>query len=230
MLGDESMTVVVDMVANAAAGVSRRDQASPKVRRMFCPRRINSTTEDVDEIKVDQASIKSRLSGDLQLQNRRMHIRHSTSRRALGALLGGVAGALVGATIGWAPVHALTVAPEGAGYGGTAGALQVTVQGEQVVVTGSGFMAHSAVDVSAGDLTASVIADDVGGVHAVLSGASAVSSAAAVSATGTAVDGSSTVRVPVDTGTSTGGSATAVGAMLGAAPFIVMRRRRREVA
>ena len=155
-----------------------------------------------------------------------MHLPSITPRRALGTLLGGAMGALLGATIGWAPVHALTTAPEGAGYGGNAGALQVTVQGEQVVVNGGGFMAHSAVDVTAGDLTASVTADDVGSVHAVLSGAAA--SAGDVAASGTSVDGSVTVRHPVDAGASSGGAATALGAALGAAPFLLVRRRRIE--
>lgn len=101
------------------------------------------------------------------------------------AVIGCVCGMLFAA-----PVAALTDQAEGAGYGGDAGWLHVTVQGADVLVRGEGFMAGSEVIVAAGSLELSVVADDLGAIDTLIP-AQPVSTVenAGVTAQGLAADG-----------------------------------------
>jgi hypothetical protein len=152
---------------------------------------------------------------------RPLHELPRTARALTAALVGGA----VGATIAFSAAAALG-SSTAAGYGGTAGALQVTVSGDTVRVVGSGFLASSAVDVVVGDLHATVTADDVGAVDAVLHGSAAAS---AVAATGVDPSGATTTARPVIGATSGTEGPTLFGASLGAAPSFLAVRRRRSV-
>jgi hypothetical protein len=153
-----------------------------------------------------------------------MRTLHELPRMAR-ALIAALVGGAFGATIAFSAAGAL--GPSGAaGYGGTAGALQVTVSGDSVRVVGSGFLANSAVDVVVGDLHATVTADDVGAVDAVLHGAAAASS---VAATGVTPSGAATTARPLVGAAPGAAGPTLVGASLGAAPSLLVVRRRRPV-
>lgn len=145
--------------------------------------------------------------------------RFRTSLR--GVALGLVLGASIGATAGWSVAAALQSGDEGAGYGGTANALQVEVVDEQVRVAGVGFLASSPVEVQVGDLRATVTADEFGRVDAtVVAGADG-----AVSAAGLGGDGSPRTLQPQPAHQGSNGAATLLGAGLGAVPVLASRRK-----
>lgn len=149
---------------------------------------------------------------------------HSTSRprRVRASLLGVALGAALGATAGWSVAAALQVDDEGAGYGGTANALQVAVVGEQVHVSGVGFLAASPVEVNVGDLTATVTADEFGRIDSTLV---ADGDGASVSAAGTASDGSPRSLQPIARTSGGHSLATLLGGGLGATPVVLSRRK-----
>jgi hypothetical protein len=101
----------------------------------------------------------------------------------------------------------------------------VTVLGDNVRVQGAGFLAKSSVDVAIGDLRAVVTADDVGAVDVLLSG---TGEPATAEATGLSPSGTSTTIRPPVTATPTSSGPTLVGATLGAAPSLVLLRKKRS--
>lgn len=137
-------------------------------------------------------------------------------------MAGAFAGLALGATLGWTAASAAEVAGDGAGYGGTANALQVHVSGERVHVEGAGFLAGSAVQVHVGDLTSTVTADDIGRVDTVLT---ATEPKAIVAATGIAPDGLPTNRSTTHSPSGSHGTGTALGGLLGIAPAVVLTRK-----
>lgn len=146
----------------------------------------------------------------------------SLRRLTLGALLG----AAVGATAGWSVAAALQSGDEGAGYGGTANALQVEIVGEEVRVSGVGFLASSAVEVQVGDLSTTVTADEFGRIDStVVAGADGTPDNRAVAAMGTAGDGSLRSLRPQAPQRDDHGVATVLGAGLGAVPVVLSRRK-----
>jgi hypothetical protein len=144
-----------------------------------------------------------------------------------GLALGLMAGAALGGTGGFAVASALGSGEEGAGYGGTANALQVQVVGEQVHVSGVGFMALSPVTVKVGDLSAEVTADEFGRVDAAVSADGVGASDAAV-ATGQAVDGTARALRPLAARGDSRTTATLLGVGLGAVPVAMSRRKYRR--
>jgi len=184
---------------------------------------VNTGAEDRGTLKNDLVSVKSGWPRPRVAHTRRVHLHPPTPSRRLARLATGVfAGAVIGATIGWAAAGAAAVAGDGAGYGGNANELQVQVSGEHVHVEGAGFLAGSAVEVHIGDLIRTVTADDVGRVDAVLQ---ATTPGADVAAIGTAPNGSPTTRSPQPTPASSHEIGTLLGGMLGAGPALLLTRK-----
>lgn len=118
---------------------------------------------------------------------------------------------------------------DGAGYGGTASALQVRVSGEQVTVTGSGFAADSPVTVEVGDLSTTVTADDVGVIYAVLTDSGSTDSdESTVAASGTGADGQALTLTGSESSSLSGGEGALAGASVGAVGGLSVRRRKRR--
>jgi hypothetical protein len=141
-------------------------------------------------------------------------------------VVGACLGAALGATLGWSIAAAVANTDAGVGYGGTAGTLQVVVQGEAVHVSGAGFLANSLVAVSVGDLSATVPADEFGRIDAHLDAADP--SGSLVTAVGSSPTGESTTLHPTPLTAETGTTATMLGASAGATPALFAARRRRR--
>lgn len=206
---------------------------------------MKELAEDQGQIKADQVSITSLPSRGGSHHNRHMQskaARHhettgTTPRRdrgrrlatvVAGALLGAGAGTALGGAALAAPTRPSATTSEGAGYGGTASSLHLTVQGEQLVVSGMGFAAGAAVEVRAGEFSTVVTADEFGEVHAVLSG-SVDTAAGSIVATGTGSDGLPlTLGEPTANG-GTGASGATLGALAGMGGAFLVGRRRKAV-
>jgi hypothetical protein len=211
---------MLDMGQHARRRRSSSVQVSAKVDAVFDAQQIKTGVEHQGPIKVDQDPFKSVVVVTFDNHTQPMFsIRRLSTTAARSTMLGAAAGAL----IAWSSVAALGASADGAGYGGTAGTLEVVVRGESVHVRGSGFLASSTVVISAGALTTSVVADEFGNIDTTLTGTPDV----AVSATGTSPTGGPTTvepRLLTESGPTT---AAAVGAGLGACPAAFRARRRR---
>ena len=159
-------------------------------------------------------------------QHRTSPARRSPATRVAWWLGGAAVGAIAGAalTAPFASALSTSASSEQAGYGGTATSLHITVDGEQLLVSGMGYAAGAVVEVQVGDLSTHVTADEFGEVHAALLGADA--SAPAV-ASGAGADGRPLTLdgAPRADGNSNTGGAV-VGASVGSLAAVFVGRRK----